>query len=476
MKWSQRWLRTFVSPELDSAGLADALTMAGLEVEALEPLSASFAKVVVGRVSSVELHPNADRLRVCKVDTGSGTLVQVVCGAPNVAEGMRAPFAPVGAKLAGSAINRATLRSVESFGMLCSERELGLSEDSGGLMVLPNDAPVGADLAAFLELDDSIFTLKLTPNRGDCLSILGVAREVAAITGAAVKHPVIDPVAAMLDAARPIVLEAPEGCPRYCGRVLNLSAAAARTPWWMRTRLERCGLRCVDPIVDVTNYVMLELGQPLHAFDNNCLSGGIRVRWGTPGEQIKLLNGASVALDRKLLVIADEKGPVALAGIMGGEESGVKPDTRAIFLESAFFSPTAIAGRPRALGLESDAAYRFERGVDFAIAGIAMERATHLMLEICGGGAGAISEAVAQLPQRNPVRVRPQRVCKILGAEISASEMSRVFDRLGIAVNRSDAALEVTPPSHRFDLAIEEDFVEEIARIHGYDRIAAVRS
>src|SRR5574343_973503 len=404
MQFSELWLRSFVSPDLDSDALGHLLTMAGLEVEEQDGVAAVFSKIVVAQIVEAEKHPSADKLRVCKVDAGQGELLQIVCGAPNAAAGIKIPCALVGAVLPGNfAIKAAKLRSVESFGMLCSAKELGISEESSGLLVLPADAPVGTDLREYLALDDTLFTIKLTPNRADCLSLTGIAREVAGLTGAALSLPVCEPVAPTIDATRAVVLDAPEACPRYCGRGIRGVDAKAPTPEWMKQRLARSGIRSISALVDVTNYVMLELGQPLHAFDEAKLSGAIHVRFPKDGEQVLLLNGQTVTPAADTLLIADETRALALAGIMGGEESGITLDTTDLFLESAFFAPDAIAGRARAYGFSSDASYRFERGVDFALAGAAIERATRLILDICGGEAGPVVEALeaARLPRRD---------------------------------------------------------------------------
>ena len=396
MQFSEQWLRTFVDPQLDSAQLGHLLTMAGLEVEEAEPAAPAFSGVVVARIVEADKHPNADKLKLCKVDAGGAELLQIVCGAPNAAAGMKVPCARVGAVLPGDfAIKAAKLRGVESFGMLCSARELGLSEDHGGLYALPDDAPVGADIRDYLGLDDTLFTIKLTPNRADCLSLSGVAREVAAVTGVELRPVAVIPVAPSFEARRGIVLDAPQACPRYCGRILRGVDARARTPEWMVRRLARSGIRAISALVDVTNYVMLELGQPLHAFDNTRLQGAIHVRLPQEGETVLLLNEQTVTPAVDTLLIADESRALALAGIMGGEESGITLDTTEVFLESAFFAPDAIAGRARSYGFSSDASHRFERGVDFELARIAIERATRLILDICGGEAGPVEEAVA---------------------------------------------------------------------------------
>ena len=471
MRFSENWLRTFVAPALTSSELADALTMAGIEVEEMNPVAPAFDHVLVAEVIDVQKHPHADRLSVCHVSTG-GTALQVVCGAPNVRAGMRVPFAQVGANLPGVAIKQASVRGVESNGMLCSARELGVAEDASGLMALAADAPVGADVREYLELDDQLFTIKPTPNRGDCLSLLGVGREVAAITGAALK-----PVAVMVAPTNAdrinIALAGGSACPLYSGRVVRGVEGRAATPRWMVQRLERSGMRSISAIVDVTNYVMMEMGQPLHAFDRARIDGGIHVRFGRQDEQLKLLNGQVIALTPAWLVIADDVKPLALAGVMGGADSAVTPDTVDILLESAFFDPAVIAGKSRILGFGSESAYRFERGVDFAATLQAMERATQLILEICGGTAGPVCAAQASLPVRKPVVMRGSRAQRLLGIELHEHDIAGLLRRLGFNFEARDNEFLITPPSYRFDLAIEEDFVEEVARIQGYDSIPA---
>ncbi|MBT9496236.1 MAG: phenylalanine--tRNA ligase subunit beta, partial [Zoogloea sp.] len=451
-------------------------TMAGLEVEEQDGVAAVFSKVVVAQIVEAEKHPNADKLRVCKVDAGQGELLQIVCGAPNAAAGLKIPCALVGADLAGFGIKAAKLRGVESFGMLCSANELGTSDESSGLLVLPEDAPIGMDVREYLSLDDTLFTIKLTPNRADCLSLTGIAREVAALTASPLTLPACEPVAAAHADVRAIVLDAPEACPRYSGRIIRGVNAKAPTPEWMKQRLARSGIRSISALVDVTNYVMLELGQPLHAFDNAKLNGAIHVRLPNPGEQVLLLNGQTITPAADTLLIADETRALALAGVMGGEDSGITLDTTDLFLESAFFAPDAIAGRARAYGFSSDASYRFERGVDFALAGQAMERATRLILDICGGSAGPVQEALAadKLPARAPIRLRAARVRRVLGIALTADCVAEMFERLNLTVARDGEDFVVTPPSYRFDLEIEEDLIEEIARLHGYDNIPSV--
>jgi len=471
MKFPERWLRSFVDPAFSTADLAHLLTMAGLEVESIEPVAPPFDKVVVALVTEVAKHPNADRLSLCKVDVGGGALLAVVCGAPNVIAGMKAPCALVGAGLPGLAIKRAQVRGVESNGMLCSAKELGFSQDHSGLLALPADAPLGMDLRQYLDLDDHLITLKLTPNRGDCFSLRGLAREVSILTGAPLKLPVVAAVKIALKDKRAIRLQDPDACPRYCGRIIRGVNAKAATPRWMVQRLERSGLRSVSAIVDVTNFVMLELGQPLHAFDNRMIEGEVIVRLARKGERLKLLNGQEIDLVPDILLIADEKKPLALGGVMGGDASAVSDSTAEIFLESAYFNPSAIAGRARRFSLASDAAHRFERGVDFAITVDANERATQLILDICGGAAGPVSEAIAALPQRKPIRLRTARAGKIIGVPFSDDQIAALLDRLQVRHTRAAGEFSVTPPSHRFDLEIEEDLIEEVARLYGYDNI-----
>jgi phenylalanyl-tRNA synthetase beta chain len=475
MQFPESWLRALVNPPLSTDELCHLLTMAGLEVEERRAAAADFSGVVVARVLSTEKHPDADKLKLCKVDTGEHGVLQIVCGAPNVAPGMVAPCALVGAKLPGIEIRKAKVRGVESFGMMCSARELGMSEDHSGLLALPEDAPIGTDIRKYLNLDDTLITLKLTPNRADCLSLTGIAREVAALTGAPLTLPAIEPVAAVNQDTRAIVLDAPDACPRYCGRIVRGVNAKAPTPDWMKQRIERCGIRSISALVDVTNYVMLELGQPLHAFDDAELSGAIHVRYPKAGEKLLLLNEQTVQPSADTALIADEQKPLALAGIMGGEHSGIADSTKDLFLECAFFTPTAIAGKARALGFSSDASHRYERGVDFELQRRAIERATQLIVDICGGQPGPVTEAVSagHLPARAPVRLRSARAVKVLGIPLTADQIGKLLAGLGTKVERQSDDFVVTPPSHRFDMEIEEDLIEEIARIHGYDNIPA---
>ncbi|MDX9994914.1 MAG: phenylalanine--tRNA ligase subunit beta [Rhodocyclaceae bacterium] len=475
MQFSESWLRALVNPPLSTDELCHLLTMAGLEVEECRPASADFFNVVVARILTAEKHPDADKLKLCSVDTGEHGVLQIVCGAPNAAAGLVVPCALVGAKLPGIEIRKAKVRGVESFGMLCSARELGLSEDHGGLLTLPENAPIGWNVREYLALDDNLITLKLTPNRADCLSLTGIAREVAALTGAPLTLPAIEPVAAVHDETRGVVLDAPAACPRYCGRIVRGVNAKAPTPDWMKQRIERCGVRAISALVDVTNYVMLELGQPLHAFDDAQLAGAIHVRLPKAGEQLLLLNEQTVTPTADTALIADEQKPLAMAGIMGGEHSGIADATTDLFLESAFFAPDAIAGKARALGFSSDASYRYERGVDFELQRRAIERATQLIVDICGGRPGPVVEAVApeHLPQRPPVRLRLPRVARVLGIELGFAQIEKLVAGMGFAYERKGDDLIVTPPSYRFDIVIEEDLIEEIARIHGYDNIPA---
>jgi len=472
MKFSENWLRTFINPPLSSRELADALTMGGIEVEAMEPAAPPFDPVVVGEVLKVDKHPGADRLTVCEVNIG-GAPITVVCGAPNVAPGIKVPVALPGAKLPGMDIKATTVRGVASQGMLCSAKELGLSEDASGLLVLPPDLLPGVAVRVALDLDDQVMTTKPTPNRGDCLSMLGMAREVAAITGTPFEIAGIHPAHAAGSETLSITLEAPQACPRYSGRLVRGVDAGAQTPLWMVQRLARSGVRSISAIVDITNYVMLELGQPLHAFDAAKLDGGIRVRFAKNGEQLTLLNDETRVLTPDFLVIADDKKALALAGTMGGSQSAVSATSRDIFLESAFFDPGVIAGKSRVLGFGSDSAYRFERGVDFSGTVNALERATRLVLEICGGQAAPVSESCAELPQRAAVSLRLKRAERLLGIELGADEVGGILRRLGFEFTESNAEFRVIPPAHRFDIAIEEDLIEEIARIHGYDKIPA---
>jgi phenylalanyl-tRNA synthetase beta chain len=472
MNVPESWLRTFCNPSISGQELSDRLTMAGIEVEAYEPYGPQFSGVVVGEVLSVERHPGADKLTVCTVDVG-GEKLQVVCGAPNVRAGMKAPLAKVGAKLPGMEIKEAALRGVESQGMLASARELGLSEEHTGLLELPQDAKPGADVRSVLALGDRILTLKLTPNRADCLSILGVAREVAALTGAPLERPRIERIPAKSKAKHPVRISAPEGCGRFAGRVIRNVNAAAPTPQWMKERLERAGQRSISALVDVTNYVMLELGRPLHVYDLDKLKGAIDVRWGRKGEKVLLLNEQEVEVDESVLCITDDSGVIGLGGIMGGESTKADETTRNVFLESAFFYPAAVAGRARRYNFTSDASHRFERGVDFENNVDGIEQATRLVLDICGGEPGPTEDLVARLPERKPVRMRVARAQKVIGVPVSPNDIADVFSRLKLRFKKDSETFAVTPPSFRFDIEIEEDLIEEVARVYGFERIAA---
>ncbi len=476
MQFSESWLRSLCNPKLSTEELCHLLTMAGLEVEECRPAGVEFSNVVVAEVLSVEKHPDADKLKLCSVAVGEAAPLQIVCGAPNVAAGMKVPCARVGARLPGIEIKRAKVRGIESFGMLCSARELGLSDDHGGLLPLAADAPVGEDIRRHLDLDDHLITLKLTPNRADCLSLLGIARELSALTGSPLSAPELEPVAAVVTDTRKVVLDAPQSCSRYCGRIIRGVDAKAPTPEWMRRRIERSGIRSISFLVDVTNYVMLELGQPLHAFDDAELSGAIHVRLPTQGEKLLLLNEQTVTPSNDTALIADDEKPLAMAGIMGGEHSGISDSTRDLFLESAFFPPAAIAGKARALGFSSDASHRYERGVDFDLQRKAIERATQLILASCGGQPGPVVEALAadHLPRRNPVRLRNACVARVLGIELPEARIGEMLRGLGLQVEKTSEGFSVTPPSFRFDIEIEEDLIEEIARIHGYDNIPSL--
>ena len=484
MQFSEHWLRTFVDPPLPSDELCHLLTMSGLEIETCVPVAPPFSKVVVAQVIDVARHPNADRLTVCNVNTGNGAPISVVCGAPNVAAGMKVPCALIGAKLPGDSpeqffeIKPVTMRGVQSFGMLCSARELGISDDHSGLLVLPADAPVGADVRDFCALDDKVITVKLTPNRADCLSVLGVAREVSALTRVPLAAENIPPVPHTIDDTLPVRITHPEGCGRFTGRVIRGVNARASTPEWIKQRLERSGQRSISALVDVTNYVMLELGRPLHVYDLDKLRGGIDVRFGRGGESVKLLNEQTVEVDDSVLCITDESGPIGLAGIMGGDSTKADLDTQHVYLESAFFFPQAIAGRARRYNFSSDAAHRFERGVDFDNNVAGVERATRLILDICGGQAGPVEDLIAHLPAREPVRMRVSRARKVIGVPVQADEIADIFHRLGLGAKREGAAdneaFVVKPPSFRFDIEIEADLIEEVARVYGFERIPAL--
>jgi phenylalanyl-tRNA synthetase beta chain len=474
MKFSEQWLRGWVSPQVSRDELVARLSMAGLEVDSVTPAAGAFTGVVVGEVLSTEQHPDADKLRVCQVSNGAETF-QVVCGAPNVRPGLKIPFAMIGAALPGDfKIKKAKLRGVESNGMLCSQAELQVGEGSDGLMELPADAPVGQDFRVYLELDDASIEVDLTPNRGDCLSVAGLAREVGALYDTAVTRPTVGAVAAVHDQVVPVEVVASAACPRYLGRVIRSVDLSRPTPLWMVERLRRSDVRSIDAVVDITNYVMLELGQPLHAFDLAEINGGIRVRMAEEGEKLVLLDGQEVSLRADTLVIADHQRALAIAGVMGGEHSGVSATTRDIFLESAFFDQIAVAGKARSYGLHTDASHRYERGVDWQLAREAMERATGLLLHITGGEAGPVIETVSEqhLPSVEPIVLRAERIEQMLGMKMDAEEVERLLTALGLTVSsQTSEQWRVIVPSHRFDIALEVDLIEELARLYGYNRL-----
>ena len=475
MLFSESWLRHYVNPELTSEQLQDALTMHGLEVDSARSAAPAFTGVVVAEVVECVNHENSDHLHVCKVDAGTGELLQIVCGAPNVRKGVRVPCAVVGAVLPGEfRIKKAKLRGVLSEGMLCSARELGISEDHTGLWILPADAPVGEDIRRYADLDDTIIDLNVTPNRGDALSLTGIAREVHAVTGAAMTLPDCSPVPATCGCTFPVRIEADDLCGRFASRVVTGLNPAAETPEWMKRRLERCGQRPISALVDISNYVMLELGRPTHFYDLDKLSGGIIVRWGRDGESVELLNGKTVELSPYYGVIADEKGPLGIAGIMGGTRHSVSDTTTSLLIESAFFRQAAIQGRARRLNFTTDAAFRFERGVDYATNAEHVEYITRLVLEICGTPqtrVGPVTDTVEGLPEKRVVRMRADRCRKLVGVDIPTDFMEEAFRRLGFEYTRSGEAFEVVSPAYRFDIEIEEDLVEEVARLWGYDRL-----
>ena len=480
MKFSVQWLKEWCPVELAPEDLAERLTAAGLEVDTVSPVASPFEGVVVGEIVACQPHPDADKLKLCHVDDGSGQVLQVVCGAPNARLGLKMPFARVGAVLDGGdkgpfKIGKAKLRGVASFGMCCSARELGLSDDHAGLMELPGDAPIGRDFVDWLKLDDAAIDLELTPNRADCLGIKGLARDVAAITATEGTPLAVEAVPSASDERLPIELADPEDCPRYVGRIIRGIDPTARSPLWMQERLRRSGIRSISAVVDATNYVLMELGQPMHAFDLDRLQGGITVRRGRAGETLTLLDGKEIDLDDHLLAICDDAGPVALAGIMGGLDSGVTDDTTNILLESAWFRPATIMGKARDLGLHTDSSHRFERGVDPEGQVEAMERITGLLLEVCGGTAGPllVVESTEHLPVREPVTLRLDRLNRVLGSDLGAREVQQILERLGMGLEPVEGGWKATPPSARFDIEIEEDLIEEVARVHGYDNLPA---
>ncbi|MDH4050312.1 MAG: phenylalanine--tRNA ligase subunit beta, partial [Rubrivivax sp.] len=483
MQFPESWLREFCNPPIDTVALADLLTMAGMEVEETRPVAPPFSGVVVAEILSAEPHPQADRLRVCRVAAGGAEPLQIVCGAPNARAGIKVPLATVGAELPPAdgdhpdgkpfKIGVGKLRGVDSFGMLCSARELRLSDDHGGLLELDDAAPVGADARDWLRLDDTLFTLKLTPNLAHALSVYGIAREVAALTGAPLKTPAIEPVAPGHDVRLPVRVEAPDLCGRFSGRIVRGVNTQARTPAWMVDRLARCGQRSVSALVDISNYVMFEYGRPSHIFDLDKIHGGLIVRWGRAGESLELLNGNTVEVDDQVGVIADERQVESLAGIMGGEATAVSDSTRNVYIEAAFWWPEAVAGRSRRYSFATDAGHRFERGVDPALTVQHIERITRLVLDICGGEAGPMDDQTLRLPQAEPVTLRVARAAKVIGMPVTQTQCAGVLRGLGLDLTEGDGTLTVRPPSWRFDLKIEEDLIEEVIRVVGYDKLPA---
>jgi phenylalanyl-tRNA synthetase beta chain len=476
MKVPYRWLADWVALPWSAPELGTRLTMAGFELESREPAAPPFSGVVVAEIIGIGPHPQADKLRICQVSTGVGPVRQIVCGAANARVGLRSALAEVGAKLPGDlSIKAARLRGVESQGMLASAKELGLAEASSGILELPVDAPLGTTLREYLDLDEEVLDFNVTPNRGDAMSILGLAREVAALTGAPIRPPAGAFASGGQGKSVPVTLDAPTGCPRFAGCIVRGIDNRAATPLWMRERLRRAGVRSISPVVDVTNYVMLELGQPMHAYDLAKLRGGIRVRTPRAGDSLTLLDGKEISLEPDMLLIADEAGPVGLAGIMGGLRSAVQPETRDVFLESAFFAPEAILGRARRLGLLTDASQRFERGVDPSGQARAIERALALLLPITHGSAAAIAVVTAEkeLPQRAAVRLRASQLRRLLGVELPPARVSAALEGLGMQVSSEHQAWRAIPPPHRFDITIEVDLIEEVARLVGFDAIPA---
>jgi len=474
MNISEQWLREWVDPETDAEGLAHQLTMAGLEVDSVEPVAAEFSKVVIGKVLSVEPHPDADKLTLCQVDAGTGDALQIICGAANARKGMKAAVALVGARLSGGVkIGAAKIRGVRSQGMLCSARELGLGDEHEGVLDLDPSAPVGESFREWMNLDDRVIKFDLTPNRGDCFCVAGVARDIAAINRLPLHEPEISDVADRTKTRFPVDVIAKDACPSFSSRVVSGIRPDARTPMWMCEKLRRSGLRPIHPVVDVTNYVMLELGQPLHAFDLDIVQGGIRVRYAEKNEKLTLLDGREISLDTDVVLVADHQRPLAIAGIMGGENSGVTEQTRNVLFEAAYWSPAALAGRARRFGLHTDASLRFERGVDPWLQQKAIQRATALLIDIAGGEPGPLSteRSNKHMPARDPVRLRAQRIERVLGLKIPPDEVAAILRALGMSLSDEEGGWMVTPPGHRFDISIEEDLIEEVARIYGYDRI-----
>lgn len=474
MKFSELWVREWVNPAISTEQLCDQITMLGLEVDGVEPVAGAFSGVVVGEVVECAQHPDADKLRVTKVNVGGDRLLDIVCGAPNCRQGLKVACAVEGAVLPGDfKIKKTKLRGQPSEGMLCSFSELGISDDHNGIIELPADAPVGTDLREYLQLNDNSIEISLTPNRADCLSIAGIAREVGVVNQAAVNAPVIEVVPATIADKAQIEVLAPEACPRYLLRVVKNVNVKAETPIWLKEKLRRCGIRSIDPVVDITNYILLELGQPMHAFDAAKVAQPVQVRMAKEGEELVLLDGTTAKLQPNTLVIADQNGPLAMAGIFGGEASGVNAETKDVILEAAFFAPLAITGRARQYGLHTDSSHRFERGVDFNLQHKAMERATALLLDICGGEAGEICEVVseANLPKVKQVQLRREKLDHLLGHHIPTETVTDILQRLGLTVSYDNGLWTAISPSWRFDIEIEEDLIEEVARIYGYNNI-----
>ncbi|MBV1872935.1 MAG: phenylalanine--tRNA ligase subunit beta [Gammaproteobacteria bacterium] len=475
MQFSEQWLREWVSPSETSEELAEKITMAGLEVDSLSPVAGDFTGILIAEVVSTTPHPNADKLTLCEVSAGASESLQIVCGAPNVRVGIKVPCAVVGAVLPGNfKIKRAKLRGVESFGMLCSEEELGLSESADGLMELPSDAPLGQDIRSYLQLDDSIIDVDLTPNRGDCLSMLGLAREVGVLTSSVVNIPEEIAAPVVHGQTFPVTVTEPQVCPRYVGRVIKNIDNTAVSPLWLVEKLRRGGVRSIDPVVDVTNYVLLEFGQPMHAFSLDKLCGFLDVRLSNSSESLVLIDGQEVKLDDKTPLITDKNGPLAIAGVMGGAASAVSRETRDVFLECAYFNPASIAGQARKYGLHTDSSHRFERGVDYEIQIKAIERACELLSDIVGGDAGPLIEVAsdAHLPETNTITLRSARAKRVLGFDIDEKEIEGILERLGLVFDKaSEGVWQVQTLSYRFDICIEEDLIEELGRVHGYPRI-----
>lgn len=474
MKFSESWLREWVNPALDTNALCEQLSMAGLEVDGVDAVAADFSGVVVGEVVACDRHPDADKLQVTKVNVGDDELLDIVCGAPNCRKGLKVAVAKVGALLPGDfKIKKAKLRGQPSFGMLCSFSELGMGEDHSGIIELPADAPIGKDIREYLQLDDAMIEIDLTPNRADCLGMRGIARELGVLNQLDVVEPEIFEREASIQSHRNIDLLAARACPRYLGRVIENVDMSAASPLWLKEKLRRSGVRSIDPVVDVTNFVLLELGHPMHAFDNDALEGNINVRFAEQDEPLTLLDGTEIKVNADTLVIADEKKALALAGIFGGLASGVTKHSKNIFLESAFFNPDDILGKSRQYSLHTDASHRYERGVDPDLQFTAMHRATALLLDIVGGQAGPIIEAVSteDLPIRNKIILRHNRITRVLGKQIDAVRVKDMLERLGMQVEATETTYTVEAPSYRFDIAIEEDLIEEVARIYGYNNI-----